>query len=238
MTLNVTQSLVYRTGGGTGDGMDPLTDAGCADGVRTRTLGGDTIRSMMTASGLFVLDMPAGQGGLISFKTSKAAALADFAGKAFGGIVFPDIGLVEPLKADFGAMGANEVSFTSTVGTNPPEMLNIRSVAAAPVAAVPGPDYPDFTATPTGYLNNVLSGTYANPGAIPGLFRLDGLNDSGTSNPGGNEFQRQGGCGRVWFITLEMQLISTQVREWLLAWMDSITPETFCCLKNNQACKS
>ena len=174
------QSVVYRTGGGTGTGLDALIDAGCVDGVRTRTLGTDTIRSMMTASGLFVLDLPAGQGGMISFKTSNAAVLADFAGKSFGGIVFPDQGaLSEPLIADFGAVSDNQVSLTSTVGSQAPEMLSIKSVATASTPAPAGPDYPDFTTAPAGYASNALSGAYTSPAAIPGLFKLDDLNDSG-----------------------------------------------------------
>lgn len=53
-----TQTVAYRTGTPT----TLFNNDGCTDGVRTRSAGGTTVRSMMTASGLFVLDLPAGQG--------------------------------------------------------------------------------------------------------------------------------------------------------------------------------
>ncbi len=156
--------------------MDSLIDAGCDSGVRTRTAGSDTIRSMMTASGLFVLDFPAGQGGIISFKTANAATLADFANKSFGGISFPDDGSPEPVKADFGAVSGDQVGITATIGSTT-QSLAIETLATT--AAATSPTYPDFTAAVTGYSSNVLSADYATPADIPGLFKLDNPSDDG-----------------------------------------------------------
>jgi hypothetical protein len=175
---NMTQTVAYRTGGGTGTGMDTLIDAGCADGVRTRTAGTDTIRSMMTASGLFVMDFPAGQGGVVSFKIANAATLADFANTSFGGISFPDDGPSTLVKADFGVVVGDHIDITATVGSAT-QNLAIETLAAS--AAVTNPTYPDFTTVPTGYLNSTLSGAsdYPNPAAIPGMFKLDNPSDPG-----------------------------------------------------------
>jgi len=97
-----TPTVMYRSG------SDSVTfgDSGCNNGVRTRTdMGGtDTFRAMITQSGLFLLDLPAGQGGLVAFKTAKAATVADFANKNFKGISFPDDSGPELISATSGAM--------------------------------------------------------------------------------------------------------------------------------------
>jgi hypothetical protein len=68
-----------------------LTGSGCDDGARTRTLsGGATVRLAASSSGALIADLPSGQGGIVAFKTTNAATLADFAGKSFGGISFSD----------------------------------------------------------------------------------------------------------------------------------------------------
>ena len=172
------QSVAYTTG----TAAETLVeiDGGCTDGVRSRLAGGTyTIRSMMTTSGLFVADLPAGQGGLISFKVDKAAVLADFAGKSFGGISFPDNGSSEPVKADFAAVVASQIELSSTVGAAAPETLSLKALATAGTSM--SPPYPDFTAVPAGYALAPLSGAseYPSPAAIPGLFKLDGLSDDG-----------------------------------------------------------
>jgi len=172
------QSVAYRTGDGTGTGMEALIDDGCVDGVRKRFVGGDAIRSMMTGSGLFVMDLPAGQGGLISFKTSNAATLADFANKSFGGISFPDNSPAEPVKATSGAVVGSQVDLSATIGSES-QAFNIKALATPSSTPISGPPYPDFTVAPAGYSNNTLSADYTDPAAIPGMFKIDGVNDSG-----------------------------------------------------------
>lgn len=174
---NATQSIEYATGTPTAT----FTDSGCTAGVRTRVLtgSGDTIRSMMTASGLSVWDLPSGQGGLISFKTANAATLADFANKSFGGISFPDNASPEPISATSGAVSGNQVDITAVVGGSSAS-VNIKAVATA--ATVTSPAYPDFTVAPSGYTSGTtaLATSYPDPASIPGLFKLDGsLSDAG-----------------------------------------------------------
>ncbi len=168
-----TPDVAYRTG----SEAETLTDLGCVDGVRTRSIGGgESIRSMMTNSGLFVLDFPAGQGGIISFKTSNAANLSDFANKSFGGISFPDNGDPEPISAESGVLSGNKVGIAATLDLVT-ENINIMQLDTADTMT--NPAYPDFTVVPTNYDASVLSATYATPNDIPGLFKLDNLSDNG-----------------------------------------------------------
>ena len=171
---NLTQTVAYRTG----TESEALTDEGCVDGLRSRGLaGGFTVRSMMTSSGLFVLDMPAGQGGLISFKVANAASLADFAGKTFGGIGFPDNATPEPIRVVFDpTVTGSQVNFTLTIGSGI-ENSNLKALATA--ATVTAPAYPDFTIAPTGYPAAALSTSYPTPDVIPGLYKIDSLSDTG-----------------------------------------------------------
>ncbi len=174
-----TQTVVYTTG----TEAELLIDNGCVNGVRTRGLGGgDVIRSMMTNSGLFVLDFPAGQGGLISFKTSNAATLADFANRSFGGISFPDEGDVAAVSAVFGPVSGSKVDFTASTSASPGTTETQSIMALATPATVVAPAYPDFSVAPTApgdYTATNLYMDYASPAAIPGLFKLDGMTDSG-----------------------------------------------------------
>lgn len=172
---NVTQSVAYRTG----TESETLTDNGCTSGVRERNVGGETIRSMMTASGLFVLDFPAGQGGLISFKTSNAATLSDFAGNNFGGISFPDNGPPETFSATLGTLASDRVGITVNFDGGTSQTLDLMDLGTTDTAT--NPSFPDFTASPTGYNSSVLSGSYTSPDDIPGLFKIDELSsgDSG-----------------------------------------------------------
>jgi len=161
-----------------------FTDGGCSNGVRTRALGTDTYRSMMTASGLLVLDMPAGQGGLLSFNVNKAAKLADFANKSFGGIVFPDDGPAQPFHATFGAIANNKIDFSISLSNLPAFQqavgsggLNIMSLDT--LSAEPNPAYADFSTVPTNYASSPLYATYNAPKDIPGLFKIGKLLDKG-----------------------------------------------------------
>jgi hypothetical protein len=175
---NATQSVDY----GTSTPDVTFSDSGCVGGVRTRVLAGsgDTIRSMITASGLSVWDLPAGLGGLISFKTANAASLADFANKSFGGISFPDNAAPEPISAISGAVSGNQVDITAVSAGGSSLTANIKALATPATATSPA--YPDFTVAPSGYTstNTVLATDYSAPAAIPGLFKLDGaLTDTG-----------------------------------------------------------
>ena len=168
----ITPTVMYRTS----SESELLGDGGCVSGVRTRTSGPDTLRSMMTKSGLFVLDMPAGQGGLLSFKTTNAASLADFASKSFKGIVFPDNGPPELVTATSSAMTGSEVPLAAIVPAvpGPTQTLNLKVQALGTPATISLPGYPGFTVAPAGYSASALAVTYATPNTIPGLFKLDG----------------------------------------------------------------
>ncbi len=170
------QSVAYNTNGG----AVALGDKGCTNGVRERTMGAaDTIRSMMTASGVFVLDLPAGQGGMLSFNVEKAASLADFANKSFNGINFPDNGSPETFHATFGAILNNKIDFSISLSL--PKVigqgLNIMSLGTH--SALTSPAYADFTTSPTGYSSSPLATAYPAPKDIPGLFKLGKLLDKG-----------------------------------------------------------
>ncbi len=171
---NMTQSVAYRTGTAS---AQTLTDNGCVGGVRSRGVGGETVRSMMTASGLFVLDLPAGQGGILSFKVDKAASLSDFANKTFGGISFPDDGPPQFLDGVFGPVTGNKVNFAATTSGSSSSTLAINALAT-PAAAL-NPPYPGFGVAPAGYASTTLAADYATPAVIPGMFKIDDPVDEG-----------------------------------------------------------
>ncbi len=167
------QSVAYRSASA---GPDTLTDNGCVNGLRKRTTsGGDAIRAMMTASGLYVLDLPAGQGGLLAFNVSKAATLADFANKIFGGLVFPDDGPAEPFHANSAALVSGKVDLNVSLsgGTT----FNIMGLTTS--TGMINPTDADFSTSPAGYSSSTLATTYPTTKDIPGLFKLGKLFDSG-----------------------------------------------------------
>ena len=171
---NATQTLSYNTSSETAF----LIDSGCNNGVRERIVDGDTIRSMMTDSGLFILDLPAGEGGLVAFKVDKAATLADFANKSFAGISFPDNAAAETFSAEFGALNIDQVEFTATFASSGTSTFDIKNLSTA--ASLGSPAYPDFTLAPPMYASSNLAATgYPTPDTIPGVFKLDQLDDSG-----------------------------------------------------------
>ncbi len=170
-----TPSIIYRTG----TESESFTDDGCVNGVRSRTISGNSLRLMVTSSGLFVMDLPAGQGGLLSFKTSNAASLVDFAGRSFTGISFPDNAPPEALRAVFGAPTSNRIDFNVTFPGSAPQSLDIMGLAAT--ATTSGPGYPDFGVAPGTYGTFTLAIDYPTLEDIPGLFKFDGfdVSDSG-----------------------------------------------------------
>lgn len=182
-----TPMVMYRSS------SDSVTfgNAGCSDGVRTRTdMGGaDTFRAMITQSGLFLLDLPAGQGGMVAFNTAKAATVADFANKRFKGISFPDNSGPELISATSGAMSASpdQVAIVANVGGSTMN-LNIRALATTTTTgSLSAPAYPDFTSTPVmdtrapgAFSTNPLAVIYPTAASIPGMFKFEtGLVDKG-----------------------------------------------------------
>ena len=166
-------------------GEGTMTDGGCVSGVRTRSTDGATLRSMMTSSGVFILDLPSGMGGMVAMKQSKVATIADFANKKFSGISFPDNGDALPVSLTTGALNGSIVTIASgdmgdeSMGST----IDIRPLSSAQSAAV-NPKFPDFTQFTDAIgsessSGNSLIGTYHNLAGIPGLFRLDGNVDDG-----------------------------------------------------------
>jgi hypothetical protein len=171
-----TPTLTYNTQGGTGAGNDTLVGSACSSGVRTRTLSGATLRSMMTSGGLFILDLPSGQGGLVSYKTTSAATLADLASKNFKGISFPDNGTEQAVQITTSAVVGSAVAFTGGTSGGPIGITsaNFKALSNTTNTAT-APAFPDFTAAVTNYSNNItLQPTYSTVAAIPGLFRIEG----------------------------------------------------------------
>lgn len=179
----VTPSVKYMTN----DSGGALTLAGtdCTDGVRSRTAGGLSMRSMITQAGVFVLDLPAGMGGLIAIKKSAAATLSDFANRKFAGLTFPDQGDVLPLAMETGAVSGSTVPFTaSDVAGNSMGSVEIRPLTNTQSLAT-NPPFPDFTAAPVNgdkpYSDNAtLQTEYPSLASLPGFFRIDGaMGDTG-----------------------------------------------------------
>lgn len=194
---NTTPTIGYATKDGPlvngyPDGHVIPQSVDCTNGVRTLTLeNGKTIRSMASPSGLFMIDLPSGDGGLIAFKTSNAAVLADLANRSFAGLVFPDNTDPAFVTATSGALSGTSVALTSLESESPNNFGTDR--AFKPLSetswAATAPSYPDFTAAVTGYDSNTLQMTYPTPSAIPGLFVVDGTyTDSGRTVAGAMKF--------------------------------------------------
>lgn len=172
-----TPVIEYSTQDASGTGAVTFTNGGCSSGVRSRGVSGSTLRAMMTNSGLFILDMPSGQGGIVSFKMANAATLVDFENKTFGGISFPDNSTPAPILAVTGSSASNAVAVTSgDVNGNPIGAVDIRPLTNNTSAAT-SPSFPDFSVAPasgTYSANTTLQPTYPTPDSFPGFFRIDG----------------------------------------------------------------
>ena len=169
---NAHQTLSYNTGTASAS----LLDKGCVNGVREREIDGRFIRSMMTKSGLFVLDLPAGQGGILSFKVENAATIEEIANKTFGGYTFPDNDEAQALSVTSGVLINNRVELDVLIGV---ERESLRIMPLATSDAMTTPIYPSFSSAPTSYASNLLSSSYINPSNMRGFYKLDGLNDDG-----------------------------------------------------------
>lgn len=169
-----TPTVTYRTV----TESEAIADEGCTDGVRSRRLGsGDLVRSMITHSGLFVLDLPAGQGGEIGFTVANAASLVDFSGKSFGGISFPDSGPPQFINAEIGTVSSGLVTMAVTFDTGESGSMNLMPLTTP--SSVTNPGYPDFSVVPTGYDMSTLAGSFPSPASIPGMFKVDVPIDTG-----------------------------------------------------------
>ncbi len=161
------------------NGVVAITGATCDGGVWTGTVNGSTIRFTNTASGIFLIDLPSGSGGIVSIRTAAAASIGDLAGKTFYGVTFPDNGSPELLNATTGASTGSFVPLTS---------VNILSGGIPTAQTVPAeqgfysltdfsgqtPSGPNFNVAPTGpgdnYTTNALAATYPTTKDIPGLY--------------------------------------------------------------------
>ena len=163
------------------DAFANATTKDCESGVRSRSIttpnGTLSIRSMITQAGVFILDLPAGMGGMVAIKKEMAATIGDFAGKEFAGLTFPDQGESIPIKLTAGALAGGVVPVSGEMaGGQVLSGLSIDPLSATSVATAPA--FPDFAATPTdgdeSYANNNLHTPYPNLKSIDGLFKLDG----------------------------------------------------------------
>jgi len=166
------QTFSYNTG----VASTALVDKGCVDGVREREIAGGLIRSMMTKSGLFVLDLPSGQGGMLSFKIQNSATLEDIANKNFGGYSFPDNGEAEAFSLTSSAVIDNRVNLNMQIGV---ERESLRLMSLDTSDSMTSPAYPSFSTMPTAYATNRLSSSYSTSSSLLGLYKLDGLTDEG-----------------------------------------------------------
>jgi len=169
---NAHQTLSYNTG----TSSTLLLDKGCVNGVREREISGGLIRSMMTKSGLFVLDLPAGQGGILSFKVENVATIEEIANKTFGGYTFPDNDEAQAISVTSSLLIDNRVELNVLVGV---ERESLRIMPLATSDAMSSPSYPSFSSAPISYASNLLSSSYINPSNMRGFYKLDGLNDDG-----------------------------------------------------------
>jgi len=175
----------------TGSSPNALGGTGCTNGVFTRTLpGGDTIRANLTSSGLFILDMPSGMGGMISFRTDKAASLSDLAGKTWTGVIFPDGGGSTFAKISSGILTGGTVIMNNMVLANgqpaPITTLTVKAVNDGSLAANMYTAAANYTT-----VNNSLATTYAAPKNVPGAFDMD------SGNPGIVSIATKTSSGRV-----------------------------------------
>lgn len=166
----------YATNAANPTGAELFTGSSCENGVFSRRLNGSIFRLNITRAGSMILDAPAGQGGLISFKTTIAATLADFAQRNWWGITFPDQGESELLSLSTGTVnaGAVELSGQSNAGGAISDIFIKPASGGAALSPANKFDAPgDYTAS-----GNVLLGTYPTPANIPGLFQIDDLLES------------------------------------------------------------
>ena len=180
--------MVYNIGddqggnNGTFNGQSQFTTS-CTAGVMSLVGTQMTLRSVITASGLFLFDGPQTFGGIVAAKTTTMASIDDLASKSVV-IVWQNPGAVggcstaggctDLLKVTFGAKdstGKVPATITSMRGNiTPPVNFRAASDTSIPIATW------HFGSVNPGYSNNALSQTYPQPANIPGLFYSDEMN--------------------------------------------------------------
>ncbi len=166
-----TKQLAYNASSG---GTLTLTDGGCTNGLRQRTSPGGKFRAFLTAAGTFILDMPEGNGGIVSFKTENAASLSDFASKEWNGISFPDNGKPQLIYAKSTTESGSAIALT--------EVKMLKDGTSTTLTS----SLPSFSAVgdsaPAAYTSsgNALVTDYPNPASLPGIFKLAGGTDTNT----------------------------------------------------------
>jgi hypothetical protein len=149
-----------------------LTGATCSSGVRTFTIGGNTYSATLTQNGMFVIDAPAGQGGIVAFDLANAATLSDIAGKSFKGFTFPDNSTPRRLSVTTGTAGSSSVSISALSlddGSTMTPLPSIKKIDADATFTNPS-STPTTYSTGAAYSSNSFSSTYANIAAIPGMY--------------------------------------------------------------------
>jgi hypothetical protein len=174
-------TLQYRTGGGTGTGAGSITGTTCADGVRTVALdSGDTARLVKTDNGMFILDLPSGKGGIVAFKTSTAATLANLAGKRLGVVVFEENSVSKDTSLLDLTAGAVVTAGSDSTITLTGTKNDSASAINATIEPISNPGLAARYATPAGYTTfNGLAAATPNPRNQNGVFQITA--DSGAN---------------------------------------------------------
>lgn len=162
--------IQYATG--STNGQDTIPASTCSGGVRTVDTGPETIRVMITSGGFLIVDKPEGQGGLVAFKSSNAAALSDLASKSWAGISFPDNSAPEFISASSGAVSGSTVPLSNITAETSGSLGNstIYSASAGPKL---NETLEDNVSNPIA--NNPLYTTHGGPNQVPGVFELSSV---------------------------------------------------------------
>lgn len=175
--------ISYRTSDPAGI-VPSITSSPCSGGVRELTIDAtnDKIRLVLTAAGHLVLDKPEGAGGLLAVNAANAASVADFAGKSWGGITFPDDGEPELVDLTTGPLTNGAVPVTQIVVSahgditpDHPVSIHDGTTATKLNEQLLEPNDPYNTN------NIVFGGDYTGgPAELPGIFELDPVMDETT----------------------------------------------------------
>jgi hypothetical protein len=159
----------------TGSGVK-TTGFGCANGIRSFATGGAQFSSTLSENGLFVIDQPSGQGGILAFAMDEAAAISDLAGITMNGFVFPDSSTPMRMSITTGANSGNSVSISSITydSANPPPAATTLEVFGSATSPFTGnsPIQTVSGGAPWTSANNVLASTYPDMSQVPGLFHI------------------------------------------------------------------
>lgn len=152
------------------------TNVSCTAGVWSFGINGMTVRAVQSSGGTFILDLPAGQGGIVGLPVAQAAQASDFANKQFYGIVFPDESSPSPMSLTTGSIsGTGAVPITSLQMQNGTPSLTspVFEPFTTAASSVSSPAFPDGTAAVSGFSSSPLYSSYPTPSTFPGLFKVD-----------------------------------------------------------------